>query len=138
MKPGSKQYRQQYANSLIKWKGAKAYQKEQSAEISAQEEKIRVQLTWQGIDHKLMLIGAASLQELESASIVSDPASGISNRGLLSMGMSDQVPLWETAMPSRMTFSEHELAGHSYQERKKISELSEEIEAAAMLVKKKS
>ena len=71
----SKQCRQQYANSLIKWIGAKAYQKEQSAEISAQEEKIRAQLTWQGIDHKLWLMGASSLQELESAGIVSDPAS---------------------------------------------------------------
>ena len=113
----SKQYRQQYATSLIKWIGAKAYQKEQSAEISPQEEKIRAQLTWQGVDHKLWLMGASSLQELESAGIVSDPASVIKNRSLLSIGMSDQVPIWAKAMPSRMIFSEHELAGHRYQER---------------------
>ena len=35
-----------------------AYQKD------AEQEKIRAQLTWQGIDHKLRLIGAAPLQEL--------------------------------------------------------------------------
>ena len=133
----SKQYRQQYANSLISWIGAKAYHKEQSAEISPQEGKISAQLTWQGIDHKLWLMGASSLQELESAGIVSDPASVISNRSLLSIGMSGQVPIWAKAMPSRVIFSEHELAGHSYQERKKISELREEIEAAAKMIKKR-
>ncbi len=42
----SKDYRKQYAKSLISWIGAKAYQKEQSAEITHQEEKIRAQLTW--------------------------------------------------------------------------------------------
>ena len=134
----SKQYRQQYATSLIKWIGAKAYQKEQSAEISPQEEKIRAQLTWQGVDHKLWLMGASSLQELESAGIVSDPSSVISNRSLLSIGMSDQVPIWAKAMPSRMIFSEHELAGHRYQERQKISQLREEIEAAAKMIKQRS
>ena len=52
-------------------------QKEQAAEIIFQEEKIRAQLTWQGIDHKLgPLIGAVSMQDLEEANIVSDPASG--------------------------------------------------------------
>ncbi len=124
---------------MISWIGAKAYHKEQSAEISPQEGKIRAQLTWQGIDHKLWLMGASSLQELESAGIVSDPASVISNRSLLSIGMSGQVPIWAKAMPSRVViFSEHELAGHSYQERKKISELREEIEAAAKMIKKRS
>ncbi len=134
----SKSYRKQYANALINWIGARAYQKEQSAEITAQEEKIRAQLTWHGIDHKPWLIGAASLQELESANIVSNPASVISNRALISIGMSDQVPLWAKAMPSKMIFCEHELAGHSYQERKGIKELRDEIETAPMLIKKKS
>ena len=40
--------------SITTW----AYQKD------AEQEKIRAQLTWQGIDHKLRLIGAAPLQEL--------------------------------------------------------------------------
>ena len=41
-------------------------------------------------------------------------------------------------MPKRMIFSEHELSGHSYQERKKISELRDGIEAASRLIKTKS
>ena len=64
-----------------------------------------------------------------------DPASVIKNRSLLSIGMSDQVPLWAKSMPSRMIFSEHELAGHSYQDRKKIIGIREEIEAAAKVIK---
>ena len=87
----SKDYRKKYARTLISWIGAKAYQKEQSAEITPQEEKIRAQLTWQGVDHKLWLMGASSQEQLESAGIVSDPASVIKNRSLLSIGMSDQV-----------------------------------------------
>ena len=132
----SKVYRKQYAKSLISWIGAKAYQNDQSAETTPQEEKIRAQLTWQGIDHKLWLMGASSLQELESAGIVSHSASVISNRGLLSIGMSDQVPLWAKSMPSKMIFSEHELAGLSYQQRKHMNELREEIHAASLLVQK--
>ena len=131
----SKDYRKKYARTLISWIGAKAYQKEQSAEITPQEEKIRAQLTWQGVDHKLWLMGASSQEQLESAGIVSDPASVIKNRSLLSIGMSDQVPLWAKSMPSRMIFSEHELAGHSYQDRKKIIGIREEIEAAAKVIK---
>ena len=121
----------------MKWIGAKAYTKEQSAETSAQEEKIRVQLTWKGKHHKPWLLRASSLQELESASIVADPAAVIKHRPLLSINMSDQIPLWAKTMPSSVIFSEHELAGHSCQERKKMSELREEIEAASQLIKKK-
>ena len=51
--------------------------------------------------------------------------------------MPDQVPIWAKAMPSRMIFSENELAGHSYQQRKRISELREEIEAASKMIKKR-
>ena len=122
----SKDYRKQYSRSLISWIGAKAYQKEQSAEVTQQEEKTSAQLTWQGTDHKLWLMGASSLQELEPVGIVSDSASVISNRGLLSIGMSDQVPLWAKSMPSKMIFSEHELAGLSYQQRKHMNELRED------------
>ena len=50
-------------------------QKEQAAEIIFQEEKIRAHLTWQGIDHKLWLIGAASMQDLEVQQTLSkDPS----------------------------------------------------------------
>ena len=74
---------------------------------------------------------------LESASIVAGPASAISNRALLPIGMSDQVPLWVKSMPAKMIFSEHELAGLSYQQRKQINELRDEIHAASMLIKKR-
>ena len=117
---------EQYAISLINWIGAKSSSNEQSAEISPQEEKIRAQPTWQGIDHKLWLLGASLESELESANIVASPSPAIKHRPLFSINMSDQVPLWAKAVPSRMIFSEHELAGHSYQQRKRISELGEE------------
>ena len=133
----SKSYRKQYGTSLINWIGAKSYTKEQSAEISPQEEKIRAQLTWQGIDHKLWLLGASPESELESANIVASPSAAIKHRPLLSINMSDQIPLWAKAMPSKMVFSEHELAGHSYQDRKRINEMREQIEAASQLIKKK-
>eukprot|EP00434_Breviolum_minutum_P035266 symbB.v1.2.031211.t1/scaffold3598.1/size53462/1 len=51
--------------------------------------------------------------------------------------MSDQIPLWAKALPSRMIFSEHELAGHSHQDRKRINQIREEIEVASQLIKKK-
>lgn len=133
----SKSYRKQYGSSLISWIGAKSYTKEQSADISQQEEKIRAQLTWQGIDHKLWLLGAASESELESANIVASPSAVIKHRQHLSINMSDQIPLWAKALPSRMIFSEHELAGHSYQDRKRINQIREEIEVASQLIKKK-
>ena len=54
----SKDLRKQYARSLVSWIGAKAYQKEQSAEITPQEEEDQEPSSpGRGIDHKLWLDG---------------------------------------------------------------------------------
>ena len=126
---GSTSYGRNYADKLIEWIGASYMQKELSHKLSAIESKARAQLTYQGIDRIIWLMGAADEAALEESGLVSNPAEVIEARKNLCITMSDQVPIWGKAVSQKIIFAEHELAGCRYQDAKNFSEIRDEIAA---------
>lgn len=127
---GNKGWRKQQADQLISWTQAQWMKKEQSAQLSEHEEMIRSQITWQSIDHGVYLMGAASLERLQSEDIICDPKLVIKNRNQLSWLMSDQIPLWAKSMGSRMIFSENELQGSNKMSHHEFNKIRDELKAA--------
>ena len=127
---GGTSYGRNYTEKLIEWIGASYMQKELSHKLSPIESKARAQLTYQGIDRIIWLMGAADEAALEESGLVSNPAEVIEARKNLCITMSDQVPIWGKAVSQKIIFAEHELAGCRYQDAKNFSEIREEIAAA--------
>ena len=124
---GSTSYGRNYTEKLIGWISASYMQKELSHKLSAIESKVRAQLTYQGIDRIIWLMGAADEAALEESGLVSSPAEVIEARKNLCITMSDQVPIWGKAMNQKIIFAEHELAGCRYQDAVNFNEIREEI-----------
>ena len=127
---GSSSYGRNYTDKLIEWIGASYMQKEVSHKLSAIESKARAQLTYQGIDRIIWLMGAADEAALEESGLVSNPAEVIEARKNLCITMSDQVPIWGKAVNQRIIFAENELIGCKYQDAMNFKEIREEIAAA--------
>ena len=128
-------YGRNYTSMLIGWINAKFMQKELSHKISALESRARAQLTWQGIDRILYLMGAADEEELQESGIIANPSQVISNRHNMCITMSDQVPVWAKPVHTKMIFSEQELTGMRYDDKVNFKEVRKEIESAQQVMK---
>ena len=100
----SKKYRQSFSSRLLEYCGAKEVGKELVSPLSALEEKTRVQLSWQAIDRMVWLAGAAPEADLLKSDLFAEPKDVLKPgvRELLTIGFSDQVPLWAKAESSKM------------------------------------
>ena len=118
----SKKYRQSFTTRLLEYCGSKDVKKELTSPLSALEEKTRCQLSWQAIDRQLWLAGCAPEKDVLKSNIFADPKSVLKPgvRELLTIGFSDQVPLWAKAESSRMVVCNEELSGITTQDRKQF------------------
>ena len=105
----SDSYKRKIKTQLVKWLDAKYMSTELVTNISQVEAQTRTKLTWQEFDHTLWLATCASQQTLADSNRLSSPAQFISARSQLSIGFSDQVPLWAKATGRRAVFAEEEL-----------------------------
>ena len=108
---GNTSYGRNYTDKLVGWISASYMQKELSHKLSAIESKAGAQLTYQGIDRIIWLMGAADEAALEESGLVSSPAEVIEARKNLCITMSHQVPICCKAVSQKIIFAEHELAG---------------------------
>ena len=118
----SKKYRQSFSSRLLEYCGAKEVGKELVSPLSALEEKTRVQLSWQAIDRMVWLAGAAPEADLLKSDLFAEPKDVLKPgvRELLTIGFSDQVPLWAKAESSKMVASSEELSGITVADRKQF------------------
>ena len=118
----SKKYRQSFTTRLLEYCGSKEVKKELTSPLSSFEEKTRCQLSWQAIDRQLWLAGAAPETDVLKSNVFADPKSVLKPgvRELLTIGFSDQVPLWAKAESSKMVVSSEELSGITTQDRKQF------------------
>ena len=105
----SKAYRKAMMTRLLEWTGARLFTVEQTTHLSALEEKVRAQLTWQDVDRKLWAMCVASKEQLEKEDLVADAAPAIAHRSDFVVGMSDQIPLWAKADCKRLVFHDSEI-----------------------------
>ena len=119
---GSKKYRQSFSTRLLEYCGSKEVSKELVSPLSALEEKTRAQLSWQAIDRMVWLAGASPEEDLLKSDIFADPKDVLKPevRELLTIGFSDQVPLWAKAESSKMVVSSAELSGITTADRKQF------------------
>ena len=110
--------------------GAAYLSKDQTTHLAPFEEQVRAQPTFQDIDRKLWHLGAAPVAELEDAPLVADAEMTVENRSSLVIGMSDQVPLWVKVSSKKLVFSADGLKGASWDDRKRWTEIREELKAA--------
>ena len=68
--------------------------------------------------------------KLEDAHLVADAEMAVENRSSLEIGMSGQVSLWAKAPSKKFVFSADELKGASWDDRKRWTEIREELKAA--------
>ena len=104
--------------------------KDRTTHLAPVEEQVRAQLTFQDIDRKLWHLGAAPVAQLEDAHLVADAEMTVEHRSYLVIGMSDQVPLWAKAPSKKLVFSADEVNGASWDDRKRWTEIREELKAA--------
>ena len=104
--------------------------KDQTSRLAPVEEQVRAQLTFQDVDRKLWHLRAAPVAELEDAHLVADAEMIVENRSSLVIGTSDQVPLWAKASSKKLVFPADELKGASWDDRKRWTEIREELKAA--------
>ncbi|CAK9024598.1 unnamed protein product, partial [Durusdinium trenchii] len=114
----SKKYRQSFSSRLLDC-GAKEVV---VSPLSALEEKTRVQLSWQAIDRMVWLAGASPEADLLKSDLFAEPKDVLKPgvRELLTIGFSDQVPLWAKAESSKMVASSEELSGITVADRKQF------------------
>ena len=129
---GSKKYRQSFTTRLLEYCGSKEVKKELTSPLSAFEEKTRCQLSWQAIDRQLWLAGAAPEEDVLKSNVFADPKSVLKPgvRELLTIGFSDQVPLWAKAESSKMVVSSEELSGITTQDRKQFQLFRKDLKEA--------
>ena len=127
---GKTSYGKNFTEKLIGWCNAKWMQKELSHTLSPLEAKVRAQLTYQHIDRVLYMMTAASKEELQEEDIIASPEELLKTRHLVSITMSDQVPLWAKSRGHKMIFAEQELVGLRYEEGDRMADLRKEIAAA--------
>ena len=125
----SKAYRKTRMTRLLEWTGARLFTVEQTTQLSALEEKVRAQLTWQDVDRKLWAMCVASKEQLEKENLVADAASVIAHRSDFVVGMSDQIPLWAKADCKRLVFHDSEIRNLLADSRKNFHSLREELAA---------
>ena len=101
-------YRVTFVRRLLKWMGAKfTTTKELEAEV-------RRKLTWQELDHRLLLASLSPLATLSAEKVVVDPEN-----------FADQVPLWAKATGRKAVFAQPEL--HLPQHRADFSEVRQAL-----------
>ena len=125
----SKAYRKTMTTRLLQWTGARLFTVEQTTHLSALEEKVRAQLTWQDVDRKLWATRVASKEQLEKEDLVADAASVIAHRSDFVVGMSDQLPLWAKVDCKRLVFHDSEIRNLLGDSRKNFHSLREELAA---------
>ena len=98
-----KSYTKTWTQRLLMWTGAKYTTSELVSNITQLESQVRCQLTWQEFDRVLWLCTLSSPEEFENEASVVSPHNFCKNRSQLTIGFSDQVPLWAKA-PGRKAF----------------------------------
>ena len=107
------------------WTGAKYTTSELVSNITQLESQVRCQLTWQEFDRVLWLCTLSSPEEFEKEASVVSPQDFCKNRSPLTVGFSDQVPLWAKAPGRKAVFAEHETLSSA--DIKDFSEIREAI-----------
>ena len=77
------------------------------SQLTANEEAVRCELTWQQFDERVWVAGCASEQLLSSW--VSDPASFVARRAETWLVFSDQIPFWKKIGLMKALYAEFEL-----------------------------
>ena len=105
-----KSYTKTWTQRLLMWTGAKYTTSELVSNITQLESQVRCQLTWQEFDRVLWLCTLSSPEEFEKEASVVSPQDFCKNRSQLTIGFSDQVPLWAKAPGRKAVFAEQSSA----------------------------
>jgi hypothetical protein len=96
-----------FADMLMHYIGARSMKPHRITKLSAIEEHVRAQLTWQSID-KAMHLAAFGTSEALSP-LVLNPDQFIHNRRSTVIAAADQIPLWVKMSSPKIVYAEHEL-----------------------------
>ena len=116
----SQKYKETYKAELQRKVGAKLLLPQRVTQLTAIEEKVRAELTWQCFDSVLYLAAFGDEQELRKH--VAAPREFIENREDTVLGFSDQIPFWVGLPTEKQLYSKGELqqkassASHNSQE----------------------
>ena len=127
----SEKFRRNYVERLLQWCGAKVMAKELTSNLSALEEKVRIQLSWQSLDWQLWLAGSAPKEVLEEEDVL-DPDYVIECRklGPPPVCFADQIPLWAKCGSKRFVFSAEEFSGSSTSDRAQFELFRQDLQKA--------
>ena len=96
-----------FADRLCAKMKVKLLSPQRYSQLSAKEEAVRCELTWQQFDERLWLAGCADAKELSSW--VADPQSFIEKRASTWLVFSDQIPFWVKIGFMKVLYAEFEL-----------------------------